>query len=1169
MNPKRSRLSSLLTGLTACALLLAAHPVWAQPRASRIPITVNLDQPGEVTLVIEDAQGKRVRNLISAQPMKAGRHTIYWDGMDDRERDREAAKHSVFHIPGRMVEPGSYTVRGLVHPTIDIIYRMTPYTNGNPPWRTTDHGSQWLTNHSAPSDVVFLPAGVGPIRDGKPTSKGGQLLVCSRVAEGGSGLAWLDRNGNKLWGQHWLGGVWTAASHMAVDHGDHPVEGTYAYAAASWQGDKYNGYKSELRLHKLVTASHHVKAPRDKRFGTGEDRPVLDDLYQIPMLPDAPPMPKGNERQLKAYRSRYSANLTGMTVHNGIVVCAFAKLNMITFIDAHQQKVLGTATVTDPRGMAFDRKGKLYILSADKLLAYTLNPQAPQKLAQPQTRITGLLDPQYVTIADNGDLYISDWGTSHQVKQFNAQGQPLNTFGDPGVPVIGKYNPNHMNHPAGMALDDQNRLWVTENTHIPKRVSIWNLKDRSLAHAFYGPMRYGGSGAVDPKNENRFFYDDDHGGTLVFELDYQTGKSTPLSIAYLDAYNQTGLMGRYTGAAPSYPIYHGDQLYLTDAYNLHTTGRRTATLYRYDKDGIARIVAAAGNVNDAAKQVLPAFLRPELQAQMPDGFKPAPNQNMLYIWSDTNGNEQLDPNEVQFLDPKTHAAKDNNKPSMGTVSIANDLSFTFSYVGDDVVQFVPTSVSSNGVPSYDINQRNVLATGTQPPASSGGNQVLLAKDGWMITTTPLKPFAREGLGGARHGEPMWSYPSLWPGLHASHIAPMPENPGQVIGTTRVVGNVIDAPKPSDAGQLWAINANKGNVYVFTTDGLFVTRLFEDSRRASWNAEKAIPGMNVNHLSLQEECFGPTWTATDSGKVYLQAHFVGNILELQNLDKIKRLPNQSLSITKSQLLAAMQWHVEDEAKRQAAAGQKVTTLNAPILAKSPTLDGKADDWKNAQWVEIDKRKQQVGNWGKKDVTTRASVAIADGKLIAIWQTYDKNLLRNSGESLTNLFKSGGCLDIMISTNTKANPNRRLPVKGDQRLLISQVGKDKTVAVVYEPVAASKELSAEFGSPLRTLKFDRVQVVSDQVTLASQTVKDLKLDKGGTIQQTTYEMSIPLSILNFNPKSGDKLKFDIGILRGDGSQTLQRVYWTNKASGIVSDIPSEAELIPALWGELEIK
>jgi hypothetical protein len=34
-------------------------------------------------------------------------------------------------------------------------------------------------------------------------------------------------------------------------------------------------------------------------------------------------------------------------------------------------------------------------------------------------------------------------------------------------------------------------------------------------------------------------------------------------------------------------------------------------------------------------------------------------------------------------------------------------------------------------------------------------------------------------------------------------------------------------------------------------------------------------------------------------------------------------------------------------------------------------------------------------------------------------------------------------------------------------------------------------------------------------------------------------------------------------------VHRVYWTNKATGLTSDIPSEAELTPHLWGKWEFK
>ena len=74
---------------------------------------------------------------------------------------------------------------------------------------------------------------------------------------------------------------------------------------------------------------------------------------------------------------------------------------------------------------------------------------------------------------------------------------------------------------------------------------------------------------------------------------------------------------------------------------------------------------------------------------------------------------------------------------------------------------------------------------------------------------------------------------------------------------------------------------------------------------------------------------------------------------------------------------------------------------------------------------------------------------------------------------------------------------------------------------------------------------------------------KNDKG-KVASAFYEVSVPLSTLGLKPADGQSIKADIGILRGNGFQTLQRVYWNNKATAITADVPSEAELTPALWG-----
>jgi hypothetical protein len=390
---------------------------------------------------------------------------------------------------------------------------------------------------------------------------------------------------------------------------------------------------------------------------------------------------------------------------------------------------------------------------------------------------------------------------------------------------------------------------------------------------------------------------------------------------------------------------------------------------------------------------------------------------------------------------------------------------------------------------------------------------------------------------------------------------MPDRPGELIGTTRLLGTTI-TPRGCDAGEIWAILGNMGNVYLFTTDGLFVATLFKDSRSASWSNIPAGRGMLLNDVSLGSEDFWPSITQTTDGRIYLVAGFSSSIVRVEGLENIRRLPARSLQVTPQMLQAAQANFVQIEAQQQQSLGQK--TLTVAIRQTPPTVDGKLDDWGGANWVTIDTRMMQIGDWGHQETKTQAAIAISGNQLYAAFKTDDPNLLNNSGSSLQNLFKTGGALDLMLGTNANADPKRNQAVPGDIRLLVTQV-KGKTVAVLYRPVVPGTTTQAvDFSSPLRTIKFDRVDDVSAQVMLASQAQN--------TPEKTTegnYEFSIPLAVLGLKPALGEVIRGDVGVLRGNGFQTLQRVYWSNKASGLTSDVPSEAELTPQLWGKWEFK
>jgi hypothetical protein len=1133
--------------ITALALLtaLTAMSAAAEELHPPIPIRFTLAEPGFVTLVIEDAVGNRVRNLVSETQFPRGENTVWWDALDDLGRDTDAAKHAVYHIPGKLVAAGNYRVRGLVRPQVDLRYEMTAYNPGNPPWLTKDRSSGWLANHTPPSAVLFVPPGAAPDRPGHPAPRG-QLLVGSFVSEGGSGLAWLDLEGKKLHGQEWIGGVWTGATQLCRDEGEHPLPGVYAYTGSAWRGDKYNNFHPELRLHMLVNGSGKLKSPGDARMGTGEDPPVLTPTYTLPAEIGDPE------------HSKVPA-LGGLAARDGILVASVTPLDQLVFINVAAHRAIATATLAKPRGLAFDRAGRLVAVSGNQLVRVAM-PKLDRSAAttQPATLAAtkvlvkeGLDDPQQIAIDTEGNLYVSDRGENQQVKVFGADGRPLRTIGARGKPRLGPYDPTHMCNPNGVTIDGAGRLWVAETDYLPKRLSVWAL-DGKFVNAFYGPPHYGGGGSIDPVDKDRFFYADSGGG-LELKIDWTSGTSTPVAVYLrpeLDPLREYFRSDRTQ--APETPLHVGDRTYLTDSYNTNPTGgSATASLWLL-RDGVAKPVAVIGECNGSK-----AFetVKPEKNAKAPPTPAGAPplasrlpahtdlrRDRVMFIWSDLNDDGQVQADEVTCINGTTLS-----------VNFRADLS---AVTGSGLL-LRPSRFTPGGVPVVESKDITPFASDTQRPVSSGGGQAIVAGDGHFALTNAPKPFSAFGIGGGVNGKATWSYPSLWPGLHASHNAAMPDAPGELIGTTRLLGLPVK-PRDSDIGEIFAINGNKGNVYLFTTDGLFIATLFRDSRTASWGPASAA-GTLVNDQSIKEEDFFPSISQSADGTIYLS---VLNccLVRVEGLEKARRLPTLELKVSAEELAAAQRFFVQEEAARQANLPKSNDKeLTVAIAENAPVVDGNLDDWAAAHWVTIDQRVTQIGDWGHRTVPTEAALCIANGRLYAAFKTDEAKMLSNSGESLQNLFKTGACLDLMIGT-VGADPARERPVAGDQRLLVTRV-KGKTVAVLYRQVAPNAGgRAAEYTSPIKTVKFDSVSDISVQVTLAEGETKDAK----GNVTAGVYELSLPLEVLGLSPGKGQTLRGDIGLLRGNGFETLQRSYWSNKASGLVSDLPSEAELTPRLWG-----
>jgi len=479
---RRIRLPLAVALIAAIGGLLVWVGAFAPPAGqAQPPIAVRFTttEPGYVTLVLEREtanpveRGRRVRNLITSTWYPAGEHTVWWDGLDESSTQTVTIPGIAmyeWHTRGSLVGPGEYRVRGLVRQAIAPRYEFSVYSgNQSPPWKTQSGRGGWLADHTPPVAALFLPSGTGG-----PESP---VLLSSAVAEASDGLVWTDLDGRRVAGTRGLGAGegWGGAELLARDvSGPRPDSKSYAYLAGTW-------------------------FQRAEVWDIGGYRK----LYSHP------------------FDRSEDAAVGGLGVRDGLVALSLTRVNEVLLLDAGKGSVIGRAAMPQPRGLAFDGAGRLLALTGQELAAWdVLRTDAGVQVRPAGHRFAvSFEDPQGIALDDRGRIYVSDWGQSRQIKVLSPQGEFIHAIGTAGAPRVGPYDERHMDHPKGLTVTSDGRLWVTEQSMVPKRVSIWTL-DGEFVKGLYGPTWYGGGGSLDPRDRARFFAHGGGGG-MEFRLDWE------------------------------------------------------------------------------------------------------------------------------------------------------------------------------------------------------------------------------------------------------------------------------------------------------------------------------------------------------------------------------------------------------------------------------------------------------------------------------------------------------------------------------------------------------------------------------------------------------------------------------------------------------------------------
>ena len=520
------------------------------------------------------------------------------------------------------------------------------------------------------------------------------------------------------------------------------------------------------------------------------------------------------------------------------------------------------------------------------------------------------------------------------------------------------------------------------------------------------------------------------------------------------------------------------------------------------------------NMRDLAKIDLP--LKP------PEGAK----DTFAYLWCDLNDDGQAQAEEVQTS--LAHLSEG----YWGGYWL--DGRFTL-WAGPDgygrmALGCIPLKGwTKGGAPLWDLSQFKVVAERAAP----GPNKLYLATENLVVCGSPMVAIRPDGT-------VPWTFRDSWNDVHGSHLAPIPDRDDMLIGILGCIGTA-----PSALGELFALNSNMGRLYVFTLDGLLAATVFQDCRIGSdpWPTE-AKRGAPLGGVTMGGEWFGGYFFMAEKTKEYylIAGGTSYNLIKLNGLDKLQALKGGAVEFTGQDLIAAEQLQQQRAAAQAAAAALTIARLAQPL-----TLDGKLDQFPRDSFVE----------WASGTYRVKAAVATDGANLCLAYDVSgDANPMVNGGKDWTQLFTTGDSVDLQLGTDPSADPKRTDAAPGDLRLLIS-VLDSQPIAVLYRwKAAAGDKNTVTFASPWRK------HAVEDVRKLADAKIQVNRRGDGYTV-----EVLVPLQALGFDPQPGKEYRLDLGAIFSDptGNNRAARVYWSNKATGLVNDVPGEIMATPNLWGK----
>lgn len=427
-------------------------------------LVIDLQQPldGRYSVVIEDAAGARVRNLVSGQPAKRGSFQVEWDGMNE---------------DGTLVAPGGYRWRAVHHPGIAPRFVTSWCNAGEPGFKDLLSNHNHLIAAAADGERAFLAA---------PDTEGGYAIS----AFGRDGR-W-QRGFNPILGMGWNG------AQIASD-------GKRLYMLTDGEG---HGMRLDRTKPDWVATVPMTLARFDLATGEVVDYPTKRRWAELETYAYGP---GSSEPAL-----RTAVSLSGMALHDGRLYVGSRAAQALLVVDPGSGAVVERIPLPEP-GVVAAGGGRLVAISQGRPLLVDAKAKSAAALwSDAVAKVVGALDIGAAALDDAGTIFLADRATSTVVGVDRAG--TVTRLGTPGGRYAGAWDEKRMVNPCGLAVLG-GQLWVAENRTFPKRAVVWDLAQRTVAKEIFGNPNYGGPGSgIDPDDATHVLGEGAH-----WKIDPKTG----------------------------------------------------------------------------------------------------------------------------------------------------------------------------------------------------------------------------------------------------------------------------------------------------------------------------------------------------------------------------------------------------------------------------------------------------------------------------------------------------------------------------------------------------------------------------------------------------------------------------------------------------------------------